>query len=317
MSNPSLCGRFCSALAAVGSLLCLPFMAHAQMPAANATAAPHPPTNNSPVAVVGGQAITQGDFQTALEKQAGRVVLNKLVYTALVRQAATKAGILPTDEQVAARIAELARRSPQTAADAQNPVRRRDFREDLRTDMALENLRMKNITASDTEINTFYTAQKAAFTLPTQVQTTMVVTRSNSDAAHAESLLRQGMTPDEIALQPRLKVAGINGFIVNIENLPPAVREHIGKTVLSTKPGQVKTLSAGAYSLTFMIKSAQDALTPPLAQIREQVARQVKLMKAVSSQQELARLYTDNPPKFNDPKYEAYFSDINTVSNAR
>ncbi len=145
----------------------------------------------------------------------------------------------------------------------------------------------------------------------------MVVTRTKTDAAHAESLLRQGMPPDEIALQPRLKVAGVNGFNVNMDSMPPADRQAIGKTVLAMKAGQIQTMPAGAYFVTFLVKAASESTTPPLAQIHELVARQARLAKAISPQQEIARLYANNPPKFSDPKYQAYFEDLNTVSQAR
>lgn len=301
------------ALAAAGSILCLPLTALAQAPSAGAarvSASARPSPDNPAVAIVGSQSITSSDYQAALEKQAGKAVLTKLVYASLVRQAAQKAGILPADADVDARIADLSRRNPQTAALAQDPATRRDFREDLRSDIALENLRIEHVTASDAEINAFYAAHQSAFTLPSQVQTTMVVAQTKTDAAHAQTLLRRNMSPDEIALQPRLHVAGVNGFNVNMASLPPAVTSSIGKAVLAMSPGQTQIVPAGAYFLVFKVKSAQNADTPPLAQIREQVARQVKLGKAISSLQELALLYAANPPQLSSPKYEAYFNAL-------
>lgn len=277
----------------------------------------HSPANDQAIAIVAGQAITRHDYEVALEKQAGKTVLNKLVYTVLVRQAAAEANVLPTDSEVEARIADLSRRNTQIMAQAHNPATRQDFREDLRTDIALENLRIQNITAFEDEINAFYANNKASFTLPGQAQTTVVVTHSKSDANVAESLIRQDMSPDEIASHPGLHVAGLNGFSVNWNNLPSAFREEVGKTTLAMKPGQIKTFPVNASCLTIKVKSVQDAITPPLTQIREQVARQVKLAKAVSPQQELAQLYADNLPTFSDPKYEAYFNDLNNAPGAR
>ncbi len=311
MLRPRGNARF--ALVIVGSLLCLPLIAHAQTPAPGAAGTAVPtllPTDTTPVVTVGGQAITRRDYEAALEQQAGKAVLNKLVYTLLVRQAAAKAGVLPSDADVTARLADLSRRNPQVQAQVQDPVHGPQFREDLRTDIALENLRIRNVAATEDEISAFYAGNKSAFTLPSQAQTTMVVTQNQADATLAESLLRQGMTPEEIALRRRLHVAGVNGFNVNMADLPPAVRENIGKTVLAMTPGQVKTLPAGKVFFTFKLKSAEPTSTPPLSQIHEQVARQVKLQKAVSAQEELARLYAAHPPTFSDPKYDAYFSDI-------
>lgn len=263
-----------------------------------------------PLVTVGSQVISKYDYQTALDKQAGKAVLNKLVYTSLVRQAAAQANVMPSDADVSARLADLTRRNPQVAAQANDPANGRSFHEDLVTDMALENLRIHNVTASDSEVQAFYSRNKAAFTLPSQVQTTMVVTKYANDASTAEHLLQQNVSPDVIARQPRLQVAGVNGFNVNMAALPPAVRENVGKTVLAMKTGQVKTLPIGAFYLTFKVKKSDAATTPPLSQIHDQVARQVKLLKANSPQATIAALYQQSQPKFAVEKYATFFSDV-------
>ena len=263
-----------------------------------------------PLVTVGNSVISKYDYQTALDKQAGKTVLNKLVYTSLVRQAAQKAGVLPTDKDVDARIADLSRRNPQIAAQSKDPINGPGFRDDLLTDLALENLRVHNVSASASEVQAFYNSHKAAFTLPSQVQTTMVVTKYANDASTAENLLRQDVSPDVIARQPRLQVAGVNGFNVNMAALPPAVRENVGKTVLAMKTGEVKTLPIGQFFLTFKVKKADAASTPPLSQIHDQVARQVKLLKADSPQATIAALYQQTQPKFAIEKYATFFTDV-------
>lgn len=267
-----------------------------------------------PLVTVGNQVISKYDYQTALDKQAGKTVLTKLVYTDLVLQAAQKAGVMPTDKDVDARIADLSRRNPQVAQQANDPNNGPGFRNDLRTDLALENLRIHNVTASDAEVQSFYNSHKAAFTLPSQVQTTMVVTQYATDASTAEHLLQQNISPDVIARQPRLRVAGVNGFNINMGALPPAARAQVGKTVLAMKTGDVKTLPVsianGQYFLTFKVKKSDAATTPPLSDIHDQVARQVKLLKADSPQATIAALYQQTQPKFAVEKYETFFADV-------
>jgi len=259
---------------------------------------------------VGDQTISKFEYEDTLDKQAGKPVLNKLVYTSLVRQAAQKAGVLPSDREVEARLDDMARRNPQVQAQAQDPVNGRQYREDMRTELALENLRIQHVTASEAEINAFYARNKNAFTLPSQVQTTMVISQYRNDAAVAERLLQQDMKPDVIARQPRLRVAGINGFNVNMAALPTTTRSLIGKTVLSMKPGQIKTVPVENLFLTFKVKSAETTTTPPLSQIHDQVARQVKLLKADPPQAMIATLYAKTPPKFAVAKYSDFFSDV-------
>ncbi len=264
-----------------------------------------------PIVTVGGDPISVYNFDAAMESKAGQPILKKMVYTDLVRQAAAKANVMPTEADVDARIKELQVKQPQLAQQAADP----GVRDDLKTDLALENLRIQGVTASDAEVNSFYNRNKNLFTVPSQVQTTMVVAQRQSDASKAEHLLGQDMQPETIAVQPGLHVAGVNGFNVNMAALPPAVRQQIGKTVLAMQPGQIKTLPLpGSVFLTFKVKSAHGNEVQSLSQVRDQVVRQVKLAKAVSPQQELASLYQSNTPVFNVARYGNYFSDIQTYN---
>ncbi len=267
-------------------------------------------TPRRPIVTVGNEPISRYEYELVLDEKAGRSILTKLVYSALVTQAATKAGVMPTKQDVDARMADLQRRSPQLASTAQDPTALKELRDDVTTDLALENLRMQGVTASDAEIAAFYARNRAAFTTPSQVQTTMVVAESALDVQSAVHLLTQNVAPALIARQPRLRVAGIDGFNVDMTQLPPAVRQTIGKQVLTMKPGQIKAVPVGRYTFIFKAKGVQPAQTPSLAQIRGEVTRQVKLQKALSPQQEIAALYEANPPNFNVDRYSTFFSDI-------
>jgi hypothetical protein len=163
----------------------------------------------------------------------------------------------------------------------------------------------------------YYAAHKAQFTLPAQAQTVMVVSQSKIDSRRAESLLGDHMTPENIAAHSGLRVAGVNGFNVNIAALPPAIGQQIQQTVLAMKPGEIKTIPVGGQAfLTFYIKSAAPASLPPLSQIKPMVARLVKLQKAPNAQQELTTLYAANTPVFTDARYQAFFTDVAGTSPA-
>jgi hypothetical protein len=277
-----------------------------------------------PIVTVGSDPISVYKYDQAMETTPaqqgtlGSATLRKIVFEDLVRQAATKQGLMPTEEDVKDRIAELAVHQPQMAQQAASPA----VQEDLKTDIALENLRIQNVTASDAEINAFYNNNKALFTVPSQVQTTMVVSQHQADADKAEHLLQEDVKPETIATQPGLHVAGVNGFNINMQALPPAVSQQIGKTVLSMNANEIKTISIpGGYFLTFKVKNTHPNELQPLSapKVKEQVARQVKLRKAVSPQQELATLYQGNTPVFNVSKYSSFFNDIqqNSARNTK
>lgn len=267
-----------------------------------------------PVVTVGDQKISVYDYESAQDQASGAAVLRKMVFTDLVRQAATKAGVMPTQKDVDLRISDLQARNPQVAAQAKD----KDFRDGLLTDIALENIRIKDVVATDAEIQSFYNRNKAAFAIPSQVQTTMVVTENQSDADRATHLLQQDVKPETIAAQPGLHVAGVNGFNINMQSLPAAVGQQIQQTVLNMKPGQIKTIPVSAkLFLTFKVKSARATVIPALADIRALVTRQVKLQKAVTPQQELATLYQNNPPTFQVARYAKYFQDIQNYNDQK
>ncbi len=70
-------------------------------------------TSARPLVTVGARVFRRGEYQALLDQTAGKAVLNKMVYTELVRQAAAKAGVTPTGADVTARLAEMQRRNSQ------------------------------------------------------------------------------------------------------------------------------------------------------------------------------------------------------------
>lgn len=264
-----------------------------------------------PVITVGSQPISIYEYNTAMEKASGPPVLKKIVYSDLVTQAATKAGLMPTKAEVDARLKDITTRSAQAKQQAAIDP---DYVHDLTTTMALENLQIQGVTASDAEIQAYYNRNKAQFATPARVDTTMVITRNKADSGKAEQLLRQNVSPQAIAAQPGLLVAGVNTNF-NMDALQPALKQAIGKTVLSMKVGQIKTMPVGTAFLTFKAKTEQQVAVPPLSAIKDQVARAVKLQKGLSPSQEILALYKANTPVFNNPKYAEVFKDVQTAED--
>lgn len=267
---------------------------------------------------VGTENISKKQYLDQLEHQAGAEVLNKLVFTKLVTQAAAQAGVTPTAQDVDARIADIERRAPQLLAPySQDPAKMAEFRQDLQTTIALENLRIKDVALPPAAVTAFYERErlkgpKGLFALPQQVKTTTVVTKNAVDAGTAEDLLRQKTPVDVIARQPRLSVVGINGYNPDLQTLSPALKGQISDYVQKAAVGGVKTFREGPYFLTFAVTKSSSAITPPLAQIHDQVERGARLERAPAPQEELARLYHASPPKFHydADKYGGYFETI-------
>ena len=268
-------------------------------------------SSSRPLVTVGSDVITKKQFQDQLEHDDGQPILTKLVFTALVSQAAARAGVMPTPADVDDRIKTIARQAPQVLSPyAQDTGKMAQFRQELTTSMALENLRIQDVALSPAQIADFYARHKVAFGLPQQTLTTTVVTQSAVDAATAADLLRQNDPPDVIGRQPRLRVVGIGGYYPDLQILPAALRQQTTDWTQSARMGAVKTFQAGPYFLTFRVTGKRPSVIPPLSQVRGEVERAARLEIAPSEPEELARLYQSAKPSFNSDKYAAYFTSV-------
>ena len=264
-----------------------------------------------PVVTVGQGTITKKDFQNQLEYEGGQAVLTKLVFASLVSQAATRAGIMPTAADVEDRVESIRRRAPQVLIPyEQDPAKMGLFRQDLATNMGLENLRIRDVALTPAQVSDYYARHQADFALPQQTKTSVVVTPNAIDAATAADLLRANDPPDLIARQPRMKVVGIGGFNPDMSALSPELRQQTSGWARNSAVGAIKTFRTGSFYLTLKVTGKLSGETPPLSEIRGRVEREARLALAPSPADELARLYRDAKPSFNSDKYAAYFAVI-------
>lgn len=268
-------------------------------------------SSSRPVVTVGSMSVTRKQFQDQLEHDDGQAVLTKLVFAALVSQAATRAGVTPTDGDVEDRLLALGRQAPQVLAPYdRDPAKMAEFRADLATNMALENLRIRDVALSPAQIADYYARHKTDFALPQQTVTTTVVTQNAVDAGTAADLLRLNDPPDVIGRQPRLRVVGVGGYNPDLQTLPPAVKQAASAWAEGAKVGTVKTFQAAAFFLTFRVSERRPGMVPPLAAVRGEAERAARLERAPSQPEELARLYQNARPEFTSDKYAAYFADV-------
>jgi len=256
------------------------------------------------IAVVGGQSITKRDYDEALEQKDGGKMLHDLVSDALVRQAADRAGVLPTEGDVAARLALIGQRDPGLAQAAEAEGSLSLLRDQIQAQMALENLRFHDVSVSDAEVRRYYEAHRANFQQRARASMTLVAADTAAGAEAAAADLHDGIPPDILAEQKGLHVAGQNGYQVNLGTPPGRALSESWKTM---RVGQIRTGRLGKQFLVAQMVSVQPAQTIPLQDIKADVTRLARLDKAVSAEAELARLYQANPPAFPVDKYARYF----------
>lgn len=266
-------------------------------------------SSSRPLVTVGGEAISRKQFQDVLESQAGQPVLSKLVFESLVTQAAARQGLTPAPADVQARIDDIQRRAPQVLAPyGSDPARMTQFRHDLGTALALENLRIQDVTVTPAEVKAYYARHASDFALPPQYKTDTVVAENAVDARVAEDGLRAGDPPDVLARQPRLRVVGVGGYDPNLQAaLPPATYQQVTRFLQHARVGDIRAFPAGTYTVVFKVTESAPKVVPPLAKIQAQVARAAKLERAPGQDAELAKLYQAAHPSFTSERYAAYF----------
>lgn len=265
-------------------------------------------TTLRPLVTVGKTVITKRQYQDTLEEAAGKQVLSKMVFAELIRQAASQAGLMPTDTQVAARIAQ---------ERAKNPALYRDIRDDqLRADvtslMALENLRMQNVTVTDDDIAAYYALHLSEFQKTRQTKAALVVTSSQADAKAAAHMLQESIEPAIIAEQPGFQAAGVDGYSLDMQT--PG-RQGILHSILQMKRGNIRIFPMGKQFLTVEVYTNPNT-APPLWQVKDQVSRLARLERSPTAETVLASLYHANKPTFEIEKYAVYFQDIDRITPA-
>jgi foldase protein PrsA len=267
-------------------------------------------STSRPIMRMGESQITRKEYEDQLDYQFGRQVLTQMAYAKLIEHAAAKAGIHVTDAQVDERIAEMRRSNPKAVPSEIDLDRFQRFKEEAKTALQLEGLRVKDVKVSDAEITAFYNRYHTQLQLPMQLRTTMVLAETERDARNAQQMLDKHVAPDVMARQPGLRVTGVGGYQPNWALLPAAQRNALTAAVKATPVGSTRTVPVGGSYAVFRVDNRSAGGTPPLTQIQDRVARLVRLSKAPSSQDTIARLYKEAKVTFEVPKYSVYFSDI-------
>jgi len=242
-------------------------------------------SGSRPLITVNGVAITRKQLQDRVDFTYAKPLLQSMIWNVLINQAAQNANVEPTDQDVANAVAEIDRSDPQVIDNA----KRSDpsltiFKDSLKTDIALRNLRIQGITASPSEIQQYYNTHLSQFKLPLQTTTILVLANNKIDADTAYRLLQNGVSSDIIAQQPGLGVVGVN---VSLNQQLPA---SVSQQVFQMHPGDVKIIPIGNVYGIVKAKSVSPAGTPPLSAIEDKVRIACVLAKSPSEADELKKL---------------------------
>jgi len=264
-------------------------------------------TTLRPLVTVGDKTITKREYLAVLDEAAGKQVLHKLVFDQLVRQAATKAGLMPAEQDITQRMTAI-RTHDRRMADLPDYK----LREAAMSDLALDNLRIQNVQVTDADVSRYYLTHPADFQRERNLQAALVVTRNLTDAQTVADLLKQGVSPSVIAKQPQFLVVGFNGYTIDLQQ---ATYKSILASLFAMKAGQEKVLPLDKRFLTARVFSNQPTQVLPLRDVRPQATRLAKLQKGPSAAAELIALYKSDRPVFTIDKYQTFFDDIDKATH--
>jgi len=239
----------------------------------------HRYSSQRPLFTVNGQVIRQKDLDDRLDYMYAVPMLRQMIYTDLVLQEAQKEGVMPTEADIEREYDQINRTSPRLIVDQQkvDPTLAL-FKQGIRGQLALDNLRTKGVQVSDQEVEAYYQAHRAQFTLPTQASEIIVVAADEISAETAKRLLENNVKPGVIADTKGLRVIGINAQGAGL--LPEAV----GQQLINAKPGEIREVKYGNQYLIAKVHDISNQGVPSLDQIRPQVEQAVKLAKAPPDQ---------------------------------
>jgi hypothetical protein len=235
-------------------------------------------TSQRVLVVVNGQEIRKKDLDDRIDFLYTKPLLNKMIWTSLIQQEARSKHCFPTDKDVDDAVAEMDRLTPTVTASARQADRSMTlFRDMVRTNLALRNLRILGLHTKPGEVEAYYATHKAQFTQPPQAQTTCVLASDSVARDSAKAMLTEGVSTDVIAGTQGLKVVGLNAE--SFGQLPPAVT----KQILQLQQGAIGSYPLDKGYLVIRVDKVSPQGAPPLKTIWPRVKMALLESKAPSA----------------------------------
>jgi len=269
-----------------------------------------------PVAMVNGDRITEKEFVDKLKETTGEQVLQQMIDRQIVEDAFQKAGLVLSEEDIAARIQEMQSRFPSPAAFeeylAARGVTIEDLREDLELQLKVIMLATKDVVVTEEQLKQFYEENKDRYDKPLRVKISEIVTPGKPQAQQAlEALNKEGASFAAVAQQfsvsPATRKYGGQRPVTPIDQLfPMELREAVSGAEEGEILGPIET-QQGWYVL--QIDKRLPAEKATLESARKQVTEEFKGSKAVPFDRLLKQLRQEAVVKIVAPEYSELASN--------
>lgn len=238
--------------------------------------------DQKPVAIVNSRPIPEADFIRTLKEWFGKEVLEEMIQSELIAQAAERAKVTATDEEVDVRVRAMQNSMDEQARAGNGPsfqawlANRRmtmaNLRARLRTEILLEGLVADQAKVTEGEVRAYYDQNKQLFSEPERVKIAVLSLKTEEEAKRVRDLIVTGKKPwgdavREFSINPyTVKTGGEMGYI-------PDDGSPIAKAAFDLKKdGDVSqpVFFQGAYHLVRRDDRAS-ARVAPLDEVKQQI----------------------------------------------
>ena len=277
---------------------------------------------------VNGLTLTKKEYHDWLEQHDGSKMMALMTKYYLLKQAADKAGVLPTATEIQKALDDYLEANPaQVETYKTQPWLKDDVKRDIEMAMAATNLTTKDIKVTDDELKSYFDDSPGRYDTPEKFHTKVLKTGDQSTTEQVKTMMTQIFkadpqnpgqfkAPDLQTLRqqfPKLAVMFGDGTLVARKPLQGSSGDPMMDQIAKMKPGDVIVLPL-ANSTTSLIVAMEYVEPGKRAdfndpEVKKKVAKDFKVTRAQPEKELLRTLYdlstidTDPPDVKNVVEY--------------
>lgn len=263
-----------------------------------------------PIFTVNGQPVSKRDFQNYVEMRAGPQAKVDMVQELLVRQAAQKEGVTPSDKEINDLIDEQKEKDWQFAQQlATKPGALMDANRMIFMGLAKQRLLTKGITVTPEQIQEEYKSHPFAYDAPNKARVELAVILDGSRTNDVKELLQKPVNPTVIMQQLSRKAVVFLGDQNKLTITQPFGTQQ-NAAIFKMKPNDVIVLPPdpglarqGAKAMVIRMIEITPGHKADLndPKTKEKITTQVALRSAKPWQEYLSKLWADANFQSEDP----------------
>lgn len=234
--------------------------------------------NDEAVATIGNKAITRQDWLNELESRYGKDVLRDLINEQVVQEMAKKEKIKISDQEVQREFRML--QATNTSFGPNSKLDDKEWKEQIRSTLLLEELLTKDVNISEKEIKSYYDKNKHLFDVPEAYHIAQIIVKTKKDADSAYNELKQGSSFSALAMERSIDEFSANeggdiGYITEGDEQYPKLYIDTVKKLKKGKYSKPIKVDAGYVLLQLQGKVSGKKFS--YGDVKDQIRRQIAL----------------------------------------